>query len=301
MNNAATPAPTYSRLAARLSILAAALMWSSSGLFAQAPMFDVWPTADRGVILAFWRAAFACLVLVPMIRRPRWNVRLVPMTLCFALMSFSFLTAMSQTSVANTVWLQATSPWWVFLIAVLILREPVVRRDLVPLAFGAAGVGLILAFEFRLAPQDVVGVAWGLVSGVTYAVVVTLMRQLRGHNAAWLIGLNHLVVTIALLPLMLGTGIWPSPSQLGVLALFGVFQMAIPYVLVSRALRSVSSQEVIALYLVEPVLAPVWVYLAWGKVPAWWTIAGGGLILAGLILRYVVLELRGPGDDQRRD
>jgi len=123
------------------------------------------------------------------------------------------------------------------------------------------------------------------------------MRQLRGHDAAWLIGLSHLVVTIALLPMMLGTGIWPSLGQLAVLAAFGVFQMAIPYVLVTRALRSVSSQEAIALYLVEPVLTPVWVYLAWGKVPARWTIAGAGLILAGLILRYVVLELRGPRED----
>jgi hypothetical protein len=34
---------------------------------------------------------------------------------------------------------------------------------------------------------------------------------------------------------------------------------------------------------------PLWVYLAWGEVPAWWTIVGASLIPAGLLLRYLVL------------
>jgi hypothetical protein len=42
----------------------------------------------------------------------------------------------------------------------------------------------------------------------------------------------------------------------------------------------------------EPVLLPLWVYLAWGHTasytrPRWWTIVGGGLILSGLALRFV--------------
>ena len=75
------------KLVGRLLVVAAALMWSTSGLFAKAPYFDVWPEDVRGPLLAFWRAAFATLVLVPLVRRPRWTPLLVPMTVAFTVWS----------------------------------------------------------------------------------------------------------------------------------------------------------------------------------------------------------------------
>jgi DME family drug/metabolite transporter len=288
MNASDSPPPAPGKLAARLGVVVAALMWSTSGLFAKAPLFD-WPTADRGLIQAFWRAAFAAAVLLPMIRRPKWNIRLVPMTLCFTVMSVTYLTAMARTTAANAIWLQATSPWWAFLLAVLLFHEPVARRDLVTLCFGILGVGTILVFELAIHPQDKAGVLCGLAAGVSYACVVLFMRRLREHGSAWLIALNHLVAAAVMLPWVIRVGIRPTPAQLAVLACFGIFQMAIPYVLVSRALRTISSQEAIGICLIEPVLTPVWV-LVWGEVPAMWTVAGASLILVGLVLRYVFLE-----------
>ena len=65
---------------ARLLVLAAAILWSSSGFFVKAPYFFGW----SGPVLAFWRAVFACLALWPLVRQPRWSWQLVPMTLMFA-------------------------------------------------------------------------------------------------------------------------------------------------------------------------------------------------------------------------
>ena len=70
--------------------------------FAKATIFDDWPVADRGLLLAFWRATFAALVLIPGVRRPRWNGYLVPLGLCFTGMNIAFLTAMTRTTAANT-------------------------------------------------------------------------------------------------------------------------------------------------------------------------------------------------------
>ena len=72
--------------AGRLLILAAAVMWSTSGLFAKAPLFADWPLhlagwPVRGPLLAFWRAVFAALILWPFVRRPRWTPKLLPMLL----------------------------------------------------------------------------------------------------------------------------------------------------------------------------------------------------------------------------
>jgi drug/metabolite transporter (DMT)-like permease len=281
--------PGPSKLAGRLSVLAAAVLWSSSGLFAKWPIFDVWPAATRGVSLAFWRALFAALILVPAVRRPRWRWGLLPMVIAFTLMNVTYLTAMSQTTAANAIWLQSTCPWWVFFFSVILFREPIVRRDLIPLGFGVLGVSTILAFEAQ--GQAGFGVACGLAAGITYAGVVVLIRHMRTENSSWLVGLNHGVAALLLLPWVVQFGPWPTPLQFVVLAAFGILQMALPYLLLIRGLRAISSQEAVAIGMAEPILIPVWAFLVRGEVPAPWTYFGAGMILLGLTLRYIVWEL----------
>ena len=147
------------------------------------------------------------------------------------------------------------------------------------------GVGLILFFELQQEEAGA-GVFYGLASAVTYALVVLFMRGLRAENAAWLVAVNHIFTAAVISPYMVYQGVWPTTFQLIILAAFGFFQMALPYTLFARGLKTVSSQEATAIGLLEPVLLPVWVYLAWGEVPSWWTMAGAGLILVGLLLRY---------------
>jgi len=279
----------HGKLAGRLWVLGAALMWSTGGLFAKLPIWDDWTLEVRGPMFAFWRALFAALVLVPTIRRPRFSPYLVPLALAFTFMNITYLLAMTRTTAANAIWLQSTSPWWVFLISVFLLRKPVVRHDLIPLVFGGLGVGTILLFEVR--GQTQFGVACGLLSGIGYALVLMLMRKLRSQNSAWLVALNHAVAALALLPWVIYVGRWPSPIQLVVLAGFGALQMGIPYTFLLRGLRSVSSQEAVAIALIEPVLNPLWVFLCGLETPAWWSVVGALLILIGLVLRYVVWEL----------
>jgi drug/metabolite transporter, DME family len=275
------------KVGARVAIVLAAVLWSSSGLFAKAPLFDNWPAGDRGSLLAFWRALFAGVLLLPVVRRPRWNVWLVPMALCFTGMNVTFMRSMTLTTAANTIWLQYTAPLWVFVFGLFLFREPRDRRDLIPLGFGLAGVGLILAFELGSSQtRSIEGVVCGLVAGVFYAAVIVSMRFLRGQDSAWLVAVNHLTAAAILGPYCLYLGYGVDTRQLGVLACFGLFQMGLPYLLIARGLRDVPSQEASGITLLEPLLLPVWVYLAWGERPAWWTMAGGALILVGLILRY---------------
>lgn len=283
----ASAAHAPSLAAARLLVLAAATLWSTSGFFVKAPYLKDWP----GPPIAFWRAAFACVVLWPMVRRPQWSWKLLPMMTTFALMNYTYLTAMTKGSAANAIWLQCTAPVWVLLIGVLIFHEPAVWRDWLLVAFAAAGVGVILYFESRGAAVD--AVLWGLASGIFYAGVVLSLRQLRTMESPWLAAMNHLATAIVLAPFALNR-LWtseaaaplPSGVQWPLLAGLGIFQMGLPYVLFACGLRSIPGHEATGIALLEPLLVPVWVYLAWGDQPAWWTLVGGGLILAGLAIRY---------------
>ena len=119
--------PTASQ--ARFLVLMAALLWSTSGFFVKSPYLEDW----KGPRVAFWRAAFACVALWPFVRRPHWTFALIPMTILFAGMNYTYLTAMVEGSAANAIWLQCTAPVWVLLVGVFVLGE---RFDLARLADG---------------------------------------------------------------------------------------------------------------------------------------------------------------------
>jgi drug/metabolite transporter, DME family len=134
-------------------------------------------------------------------------------------------------------------------------------------------------------------VAYGLGGGITYAAVVLSLRYLRNEDGAWLVMLNNLVTALVFFPFVLYRGIWPDAAQLVYLAAFGVFQMGLPYLLFARRLRCIVGHEAAGIVLLEPILVPVWVYLAWRhaptyELPQWWTLVGGAFILLGLTARY---------------
>jgi drug/metabolite transporter (DMT)-like permease len=290
-----TDAPRFDRPAVgRLLVLGATLFWSTNGVFAKADIFADWPVDSRGTLLAFWRAVFAGSLLAILVREPRWDRRLLPMALAFTGMNLAFLKSLVTTTAANAIWLQSTSPLWAFCYGLVLRHDRFDRRDSWPLACGLAGTLTILTCEWSAPTSDTqrFGVVAGLISGILYAAVVVSMRRLRGLDAAWLVAVNHLTAAALLAPYCLLSGPWPSGWQWLVLALFGFLQMGIPYFLFARGLRFITSQEAVGIGLLEPVLSPVWVYLLYGEQPAWWTLAGGGLILVGLIARYGVARRR---------
>ena len=175
------------------------------------------------------------------------------------------------------------------------MHEAARRADYGMFLMVVAGVGFILWHEIGQLDTNAVGrsgVLMGLVSGMAYAGVVISVRALRDLESTWLIALNHLVTAAILLPFVLSQTTWPVDGQWGWLVAFGVLQMGLPYVLFAMGLRSISGHQASFIVLIEPVLVPLWVWLAWHRdpmyqPPAWWTFVGGAIILAGLIVSQV--------------
>jgi drug/metabolite transporter (DMT)-like permease len=297
--------PPSSLRRGRLCIVAAAVLWSLSGGFAKAltqpTPLDVHEPAVPPLQMAFFRALFAGLVLLPMLRRRDLAFRpaMVPMGVCFAVMNALFVSALALGTAANAILLQYTAPMWMYLAAVWWLGEPADRRSSVTLAVGLLGIGVILSGPWwapqapvRPGPQhaevsQLTVLAIALASGVTYAGVVLYLRVLRDLSSQWLTVWNHLCGAAVLLPwvVMLAP---PTGPQMVVLFLFGAVQMGLPYWLMARGLRSVSPQEAGAITLLEPILNPVWAYLVSPETekPTVATFVGGGLIVGGLAWRY---------------
>lgn len=247
-------------------------------------------------MLAFWRGFFAFLILLPIIRRPVWRWQMLPMVICFVVMVWSFMTAMVHGPAANAIWLQYLCPVWVLIAGVFVLKEKITRQDMVMFVFCLSGVLLILAMELR-SGGSLYASAMGILSGVTYAGVVLCMRGMRGVNPALQITLNHGATALCLSPWVVQQSYDIPLAAYIALGFFGVFQMSIPYVLFARGLKTTPSPEASVLTLMEPILVPVWVFVAWSnhpsyQAPPWWTWAGGCLILLGLLCRYLPMMIR---------
>jgi DME family drug/metabolite transporter len=279
----------------RCLIVLASVLWSLSGVFVRLLRHPVGGSLAEPplhpLIIAFYRCLFAALVLMPAIRRQRmaWHPLMVLMVLFFAAMNALFVSALSLGTAANAIILQYTAPFWLYLAAITYLREPIRLRELLALGLALGGVGVIVGDGFRNAQADtasLLAILVALGSGVAYAGVVFCLGLLRRQDSSWLTWLNHAVAALSLLP-VLGFYTWPHFGQLVVLLAFGAIQMALPYWLVARGLKTVPAHEAGMLSLIEPVLNPLWVYiLVPEEIPAPATWIGGGLILTALVWRF---------------
>ncbi len=292
------PAPSVSLFNGRLCIVLAALLWSTSGAFTKLLTQDTGFGLDRPALgdkldplqIAFGRAFFAGLSLLPLLRRGDVSFRpaMIGTAICFAAMNALYVTAMAVGSAANAVFLQYTAPMWLALAGVFWLKEPADRRTLMAVAVSMVGVAVIVIGGWGHNDQLLAaGIAVG--SGVAYAAVLVGLRVLRGSSSRWLTVFNHLFAAAALAPaLLLCWKATPSWPQVVTLFLYGSLQMGLPYWLVARGLRRVSSQEAGMLTLLEPLFNPLWAFLVSPKTetPKAATWIGGACILAALAWRY---------------
>ena len=215
------------------------------------------------------------------------------MVLCFAAMNWTYLTALVTGPPTNAIWLQNLAPVWVMLFSVFVLGEKAIAREWWMLSLCAAGVLFILLFQYaNQSKGSHFAALLALLSGVLYAGVIVSLRYLRNEDPAWLIAFNHLATAAVMAPWALSNARYPEGQTWLLFAAFGMLQMGLPYLLFARGLQTTPGPIASMLTLLEPILLPIWIYLAWRnsdgyEPPAWWTLIGGGLILSGLLVRFL--------------
>jgi drug/metabolite transporter (DMT)-like permease len=300
---------------ARICLVFAALLWSLGSVFMRLLREPLGLGLDSPSLspiqIAFFRGLFGGLIMLALVRRSeiRFRPAMMAMVIAFSVMSVLYLSALGLGAAANAIFLQNTAPVWVYLLAVLFLGERADWRGIQIVALATLGAVVIVVggWPRRLPPEDERRAGYvllmGLGSGFVYAVVVLFLRVLREQGAAWLVALN-LLGTAATLGLYVAVhdglsafaswALQPSARQFALLAVFGALQMALPYWLFTRGLRSVSPQEAAIITLIEPLLNPIWAFLITPEkdTPTMPMLLGGGLILLALVWRYTPILIR---------
>ncbi len=275
---------------ARLQLVLAATCFSTAGAAIKWCGFGAWQIAAIRALVAM----LAILALIPEARhRWSWHVGLVG--LAYAAAGLLFVFANKLTTAANTVFLQATNPLFVVVLAPWLLRERVRAADLAFMGVLAAGLALLFVGgqrHFTTAPDPFLGNVLAAGSAVAWAFTVTGYRwlaRLGGSGAdhgpiAAAAACGNLIVFLVCLPGALPFAAGRATDWL-IVSYLGVFQLGLAYVFLSRAITRVPALEASLFLLVEPVLSPVWAWLAHGETPGSLAVIGGAVILTATVLK----------------
>ena len=279
------------RRAVALMILAT-LMWSIAGVVTRHL------EAARGFEMTFWRSVFTALSLVLALSimrgaalwrglaRAGWPLWVSGA--CWAVMYIAFMIALSLTTVANVLVTLAVGPLITALFARLFLGHVLAPRTWLAIAVASSGIawmfgrdavagasptGTLVAFMVPLAAA----INWTVLQFVANRKVMLAARV--DMLPAVLIG--AVLSALAILPL--AYPLQASAHDLGLLALLGVVQLAIPCLLAVRLTRELPAAEISLLGLLEVLFGVTWAWLGAGEEPSSATLIGGALVVAALV------------------
>jgi DME family drug/metabolite transporter len=273
---------------ARLQIIVVAFLLSTSGVVIKGCSFSGWQVAS----FRAGSAALALLLFLPGIRQ-QVNRRTVIVGLAYSGILILFVAANKLTTAANAIFLQDTAPLYLVLLGPLLLGETVRRQEILFMLAMASGLAL---FFFggdppaASAPNPPVGNVIGALGGVFWALTILGLRWIahdprstkESGPAAIMCGC--IIASLVTLP-------WALPVSAariidwGLVIFLGVFAIALAFVLLSSGMKQVSALEAALILLLEPVLSPIWVWLAYGERPGPWALTGGSIILIATLLK----------------
>lgn len=272
----------------RVQLAVAAVLFSTGGAAIKWVSLPGWQVAGA-------RAAIALVAMVTLIPGARhgWSWRTAVVGCGYAATTLLYVLANKLTTAANAIFLQATNPLFILVLAPWLLGERVSRRDVAYMA--VLGIGLLLFFvgverRFATAPDPLLGNLLATCSALTWALTVIGYRWLSareggsGGPVAAAAASGSLIAFLVALP-------WALPLHGGratdwlVLLYLGVFQLGLAYVFITRAVPRVSALDVSLLMLIEPVLNPIWAWWLHGETPRLAALAGAGVILSTTVVR----------------
>ncbi len=243
------------------------------------------------LVTTFWRGVMSGLVVlvaivlvpglgsIPAVLRTGW-----PGAIYMALIgstSLGFVMAVTNTSVANVVFIFASIPMFAAVFSRFFLGERITRRIVVTMIAVAGGLAIIAYGSGSNEIASWKGDLWALYVSMAYAGALTAVRQLSHVPMIPAIPIAYIGAALVIWPF-----IEPFAAFTTQWALFlghGVF-IGVATCFLTLGPRYISSTEVSLLILLESVLAPILVWAVVGENPGNWALVGGAVVLSALVI-----------------
>jgi drug/metabolite transporter (DMT)-like permease len=274
-----------------LLVTAAAVAFSTAGLFTRLIAADVWT-------MLFWRGLFGGLLIAGYIV---WRHRLATPAAfvatgragllagaCSTVATICFVTALRQTTVADVTVIYATAPFVAALIAWIWTKER--QSPLTLAASGLALLGVAVMFGAALSAGNAAGDLLALAMTVLMALMMVVIRRHKQVSMLPAACLSAFACAVVVMPLAHPGDVTIQDFML--LGLFGTTQFGLGLLLLTIGGRLISATRASLLANLELPFAPLWVWLAFGEVPSMVTLLGGGVIFAAVLFDCVFGQKR---------
>jgi drug/metabolite transporter (DMT)-like permease len=267
----------------QILVVLAALAWSSAGVLQRSLDLDAaTQIAGRAVFAALALALFVAVTERGRVVSATRSIGLagVGFAGCLAVASGAFIAALNHTSVARVLFIQAISPVLASLLAWFALKEPIGRRTAISLAAAIAGVALMLG-----APGggSLTGDLLALLMATGFGVALVISRHRKDVSLAPATFLSQLMLIVVFWPLAsLGD---VSGEDLPELAAMGAGQIGLGLALLSMGARLIPAAQIGLITLLEVVLGPLWVWLAYDEQPTTATLVGGAIVIGAIVFQ----------------
>ncbi|ABM58486.1 DMT family transporter [Verminephrobacter eiseniae] len=275
-----------------LLMVATALMWSTAGVVTRhlehARSFEV----------TFWRSLFTLLALLVILPAMQGRAVFAAMHktgrmlwisgLCWCVMFTAFMLAIMLMPVANVLLTMAAGPLLTALFARAFIGHRIAPRTWVAIA--VAGLGIVWMYGSQVTGLPLAGTIVALCVPVAAATNWTLVQHAQRHGQA--VDLVPAVLVGAVLSvgatLPLALPLQASLHDIGLLALLGLAQLAIPCVLAVRCARVLRAPEIALLSLLEVIFGILLAWLGAGEKPGAAVLTGGALVIGALVFNELL-------------
>jgi drug/metabolite transporter (DMT)-like permease len=282
---ASRPPPHFSREGSL------AALHLSVALFGFAGLFGKWIAWDP-VAIVLGRTAVAACVLALVVRYRKGGITLpalivVPNGVILAIHWVAFFQAIQISTVAIGLLGYASFPMFVPWLERAMLGIPIRRGEVAKAALVAFGLVLLVP-EFSWASDTVRGLAWGVLSGFTFALLTVRTRKLAPERwssemALW----QNTFAAITVLPVVLwqgGLGGEVDGHTLLLVLLLGVFCTALAHTLYTASLARLAASTVAVVAALESVYGIVFAMLLLHEIPNLRTFAGAAVLVTAAAL-----------------
>lgn len=268
-------------------MLAAAFLWSLAGMFIK--MIDWEPLAIVCV-----RSLVVAVSMGFMLREKkiRFSWPLLGAAAAYAVFSYCYVISTKLTTAANAVMMQYTAPVYVALLSGIVLKEKIRKTDWICLA--AVLCGMCLFFMDQAGGGSLSGNIIAIGNGISFAVFSICLRFQKEGNPEQSVFLGGLIGFLFGIPFVVGKNL-PDVRSLTVIIVAGIV-MSVGYRLFTEASKHLSALQSVMLPIIDPVLNPIWVFLAVGECPGLVSLCGAVVVLFAITLRSLLLILSPQGE-----
>jgi len=216
------------------------------------------------------------------------------MAVFLAISSGTFLLALNHTTVANVLFMQAAAPMMAALLGWALLSERIDGRTWAALGLAGAGVVLMAAGSFD---AGAAAVGLPLLMTASFAAVIVIARHRREVSMMPATCASQVLVVVACLPFVAPGS--ANESDWAILAALGVGQMGLGLAFLTIGARLIPPAQVAVISLLEVVLGPLWVWLAYEERPSLATFVGGLVVVGAVVVQAtgdVLVSRRVPGE-----